>query len=204
MISLICCELVRIKPIDSTDFCTALPPSSASWLASLATLLACEAFSFTASTDRVNSSIEADICFDARTLGLRSGGQGLRTFGDDPRPFGELVRALGDLGDHARQVFQHFLDAGGQFIDRLVAFDGDLLGEIALRGGTDDVQKVIDLAAQLLGGQPFGFGSRVFPGGFFFHLPMFGQGALPLLFRFFGLAPPHFLGLPPLFLGALG
>ena len=33
MISLICCELVRISSIDSIDFCTALPPSSASWLA---------------------------------------------------------------------------------------------------------------------------------------------------------------------------
>ena len=33
MISLICCELVRICSIDSIDFCTALPPSSASWLA---------------------------------------------------------------------------------------------------------------------------------------------------------------------------
>ena len=61
MISLICCELVRICSIDSTDFCTALPPSSASWLASLATLLASVAFSLTASTERASSSIEAVI-----------------------------------------------------------------------------------------------------------------------------------------------
>ena len=61
MISLICCELVRICSIDSIDFCTALPPSSASWLALVATLVDSLAFSLTAPTERASSSVEAVI-----------------------------------------------------------------------------------------------------------------------------------------------
>ena len=62
MISLICWELVRICSIDSIDFCTALPPSSASWLAFVATWVDALAFSLTALTLRANSSVEAVIC----------------------------------------------------------------------------------------------------------------------------------------------
>ena len=99
MISLICCELVRICSIDSIDFCTALPPCSASWLASVATLVASLALSLTA-LDRAGQFFDrGGHLLDAGALRLRAGGQRLRTLGDHPRAFGELVGALGDLLD---------------------------------------------------------------------------------------------------------
>ncbi len=75
-----------------------------------------------------------------------------------------------------RQVGEHLADAGGQFVDRLVAFDLDLLGQVALGRGGDDLQKLVDLAAEYLG-----------LGAFCFGVVAFRFGDLLLEVAFFGL-----------------
>ena len=203
MISLICCELVRIRPIASTDFCTAAPPRSASALVCLATLSASAALPLTASIERVSCFDGGAHFLDARTLRLGPLGEALRAFGDDPRPFGELGGALGDLADEAREIGEHLAQSAGQFVDGLVALDLDLPSQIAFGRGGHDGQQFVDLAAQGFGLLTVGFGAGAVFGGLFFLTLAFGLGrgalrrGLFLLALAFGFEPQAF-GLGPL------
>ena len=143
MISAICCELVRISSMASIDFCTAAPPcfGQLRW-SRLATLSASWALSLTR-FDRAGQFFDrGGHLLDARALGLGPGGQRLRAFGDHARAFVELGGALGDLADDAGKIVEHLLDAGGQLVDGLVALDLDLLGQVALGGGVDDLEQI--------------------------------------------------------------
>ena len=121
------------------------------------------ALSLTVSIERASSSIEAVI---SSTLDSASGalGQGLRALGDDPRALGELVGALGDLADDAGQVVEH-LARCRRPVRRPASLPStrDRLGEIALGGGADHLQQVIDLLAEFLGRLAFGLGLLALP-----------------------------------------
>ncbi len=69
---------------------------------------------------------------------------------------------LGRPPDYVRDFFKQFLDAGGQLVDRLVAFDLDLLGQVAFGRRADDLQKAIDLVADDFGPLAFDFGELSF------------------------------------------
>ena len=135
-------------------------------------------------------------------------GQRLRTLGDHAGTFVELGRALGDLADDVREVAQHLLDAGGQLVDGLVAFDDDLPGQIALGCRMDDLQELVDLLAERLGLLPFVFRPAAVAFGLFLLASAFILGQLPLFLGRLLLVPAFLFGLAALegdvfFLGLL-
>ena len=130
MISLICCDCCRISSIDSIDFCTAVPPSSASVLVSLGHLVGLVGVVL----DRLDAAGQffdrGGHLLDGRALRLGTLGQGLRAFARYAQPSVNCAAPSVTCMMTPRGR-RHRADAGGQFVDGLVAVDGDLLRQVA-------------------------------------------------------------------------